>query len=522
MHEMLGIRITDASKNELVPCRLHIKLHNGDCWLPRDVDTSPCTETTAPDLLLASHHDRYLNVCQGADIQSVHLPHGKAELNVPPGEITVHVARGHEYVPITDRFEIGPEPVVKEYRLQRLIDMPARGWYGGDLHTHVSRFEPSDDYVWLRLMEAEDLHVLNTLIYKHDGAVVQAPQYAMGSQAERYAGDRVFVSGEEFRDGDLFGHMIFAGIERVIEPISVGPRLASQDNYPLFPTACDEAHGAGGIVGWAHGGGVFNRLYESLAVEAALGKVDFVEVIQFNMFFGYHFWRQLLNCGIKLACTGGSDFPFGFDILAPWYPNLGLDRTYAQVEGDFTHRKWVESIRAGNCFATNGPMISLTVNGRPLGSEIRLHPSDREVSVEARAVCNYPLDHLDILCNGGAVRRVEGKGGQREIAFDGRVKLDGSSWIAACARGEVAPDAYGGTHLWKLFAHTSPVYVLMDGKPIRVPTDMASMADYVRLCMEKYLPGGHYAGGQFSNDAQIQELTANCRKAIEFYESEIR
>ena len=108
-----------------------------------------------------------------------------------------------------------------------------------------------------------------------------------------------------------------AGIDRVVEPISVGQMLAASDNYPLFATACDRAHAAGGIVGWAHGGGVFNRLHEALPIEAALGKVDFVEVIQFNMFFGYHFWRQLLNCGLRLAGTGGSDFPFGVDMLAP-------------------------------------------------------------------------------------------------------------------------------------------------------------------------------------------------------------
>jgi len=73
-----------------------------------------------------------------------------------------------------------------------------------------------------------------------------------------------------------------------------------------------------------------------------------------------------------------------------------------------------------------------------------------------------------------------------------------------------------------LYAHTSPVYVLLDGKPIKVKCDMTSMADYVRICMERYLPGGYYGGGQFSNDAQIRELMANCQKAIEFFERGIR
>ncbi|MEW6359351.1 MAG: CehA/McbA family metallohydrolase [Planctomycetota bacterium] len=516
---MLRIRVSDAATGQPIPCRLHIKLADGSCWLPDETGDATYTEEEAPDLLLPSHFRRYLHICEKYDIRSIHLNHGEAELDVPAGKVTVHIARGHEYVPIVEQFEIGRGPASKEYCLERLIDMPARGWYSGDIHTHISRPRPEDDHVWLRLMAAEDLHAVNSLIFKHNGGVILAPQYAMGRGAERSRGGRVFASGEEFRDGNLYGHMIFAGISRVIEPISVGQMLAASDNYPLFATACDEAHAAGGIVGWAHGGGVFNRLYEALPIEAALGKVDFVEVIQFNMFFGYHFWRQLINCGIRLAAVGGSDFPFGVDMLAPWYPNLGLDRTYVQVDGDFTYAKWLDGIRAGRCFATNGPVIFLTVNGRLLGSEIALPSPGGGVTVEARALCAYPLDGLDILRNGGVVARVEGKGGQRELAFTGRIRVDDSSWIAAYAHGKVAPEVYGGVKPWHLYAHTSPVYALIAGKPIRVATDMASMADYVRLCMVRYVDGGYYQPGRFSTKEQIEELMANCRKALAYYES---
>lgn len=515
---MLTIEVADAATGQLIPCRIHIKLADGSCWQPADPPEATYTETAAPDLLLPSHYDRYLNIRQGADIRSVHLNHGRAELDVPAGPVALYIARGHEYVPQIDRFTLGPEPAVRTYRLSRLIDMPSQGWYSGDLHVHVSRFEPSDDHVWLRMMAAEDMHALNTLIYKHNGAIIQAPQYAMGEAAQRCREGRVLASGEEFRDGNLYGHMILAGIDEVIEPISVGQMLASQDNYPLFATACDQAHAHGGIVGWAHGGGVFNRLHESLPIEAALGKVDFVEVVQFNMFFGYHYWRELLNCGIKLAAVAGSDFPFGVDVLAPWYPNLGLDRTYAHIDGEFTYRKWLEAIRAGRCFATNGPMIFLTVNGQPIGSDIRLGDSDSEVDVEARAVCNYGLDHLDVLCNGGVAARVNGRAGQREITYRGRLKIAQSSWIGACARGEVAPDAYGGVEPWMLQAHTSPIYVRVQGRPIRVASDMAAMADYVRLCMTRYISGGFYQPGSFSDETQVRELVANCERAIAFYE----
>ncbi|OGG51799.1 MAG: hypothetical protein A3F84_20260 [Candidatus Handelsmanbacteria bacterium RIFCSPLOWO2_12_FULL_64_10] len=335
----------------------------------------------------------------------------------------------------------------------------------------------------------------------------------MGAEGEHHAGHRVIAGGEEFRDDNLYGHMIAAGITEVIEPISVGQSLGRRENYPLFASVCDWAHEQGGIAGWAHGGTLI-KLFESLPIEAALGKLDFVENIQFNMFYGFMFWYRLLNCGLRLACTGGSDFPFSAALLAPWYPNLGLDRTYVQVAGEFTYRSWIDGIRHGRGFATNGPFLFLTVNGQPPGTELRFNTSEDCVLVEARAVCNYGLDCLEIVSNGEVVKHIEAKGGQTEVACAERVRLKGSAWFAARTRGRVAPETYGGVAPWILHAHTSPVYVLSGDEPIRVKADLTAMADYVRMVMEIYR-----RRGQFATDEQRRELMANCEGAIAFYES---
>ena len=310
--------------------------------------------------------------------------------------------------------------------------------------------------------------------------------------------------------------MIAAGISEIIEPVSVGHKLGRRENYPLFASVCDWAHEQGGIAGWAHGGTVI-KLFESLPIEAALGKLDFVENIQFNMFYGCVFWYRLLNCGIKLACTGGSDFPFSAGLLAPWYPNLGLDRTYAMLDGEFTYKGWIEGIRRGRTFATNGPLLSLTVQGEPPGAELRVEGSVDEVLVEGRAVCNFGLDCVEIIRNGAVVRRVEGKGGQTEIECTERVRLGGSAWFALRARGTVSPERYGGVAPWNLYAHTSPVYVYRGNRPIRVASDLTGMADYIRMVMEIYR-----RRGVFANDSQRQELLTNARNALAFYEDALR
>ncbi len=516
----LNLRVTDPAGNPL-PCRLHIKGPDGACFVPPDVRNPEYSEAEAPDLLLPGHYTRYLHVCHGTPLQSVHLNHGAAKVSVPAGELRLFLARGHEFAPISDRFEIGPGATLnRDYTLHRSSDLSSQGWYGGDMHTHFSRWEPKDNHIWSRLLQAEDLPAVNNMVFKAAG-VVEAPQYAYGPEGEHHTqhhhvGHHVIASGEEFRDDDLYGHMIAAGIKEIIEPISVGHRLGRRENHPLFASVCDWTHEQGGIAGWAHGGTII-KLFESLPVEAALGKLDFVENIQFNMFYGCMFWYRLLNCGIRLACTGGSDFPFSAGLLAPWYPNLGLDRTYARVEGDFTYKGWIEGIRRGCTFATNGPLLTFTVNGHPPGSELHLEASQDRVLVETRAECNYGLDSLEIVCNGAVVKRVEGTGGQTEIACAERVPLDQSAWFAARVRGTIPPERYGGVAPWNLHAHASPVYVLKGNRPIQVASDITGMADYVRMIMEVYRRRGNFA-----TDQHREELMTNCRNALAFYEGMLR
>ena len=142
----------------------------------------------------------------------------------------------------------------------------------------------------------------------------------------------------------------------------------------------------------------------------------------------------------------------------------------------------------------------------------RANHEDR-VRVEARAVCNYPLDCLEILCNGAVVRHVEGGGGATEIECCEDVTLKGSSWLAVRARGRVEPAAFGGTAAWNLHAHTSPVYVHLDQAPISVPADLTAMADCVRHLMVQY------RNGKFDEAAQREEMEANARAALAFYEN---
>ncbi|MHC4715823.1 MAG: CehA/McbA family metallohydrolase [Planctomycetota bacterium] len=518
---LLHVTVRDAVTKGLVAARIHVKRADGGCFLPPAESDRRFSRTRAPDVILPEHFRAKLHVCRQNDIRSIHLARGEATFPVPAERLVLWVARGHEYGAVRRVFAatVGETSHV-EVDLHRVESLSRAGWMSGDMHVHFSRFKAEDDYILAALMAAEDLPAVNNMVFKAAGKV-EAPQRKMGHAGSHYRlhhDHQIVAGGEEFRDDDLYGHMIAAGISRVIEPVSVGPQLGRRENYPLFAQVCDWTHDQGGIAGWAHGGALI-KLHESLPVEAALGKLDFIESIQFNSFVGFYFWYRLLNCGLRLAVTGGSDFPFSPDILAPWYPNLGLDRTYVRVGAarPFTYDAYIGGIRRGRTFATNGPLLLLTVDGKGPGARVRLDAGARRVEVIARAVCQHPLDRLEIVVNGAVEKIVDGKGGPREIACRTRLRLSQSSWIAARVRGRVSPETYGGVAPWNLHAHTSPVYVLIGKRRILQRADATAMADYVRLIREAYR-----RKGSFGNDRQRQVLAAALVKAETFYERLLR
>jgi len=515
----LHLKVQDASTGNLLPARFHIKDKAGSPYVPPSA--SVAAGRAMPQVITRDVFRKNLHICQDTDIRSSHLASGEAVFPVPAGQLTIYIARGFEYVPVTRTFVAKPgEETYVDCKLSNTWDMASSGWYGGDMHVHFTRRGKTDDSVLAHLMAAEGLSAVNNMVYKHYGEI-QAHQRQMGHRDTHYRlshHHQVISGGEEFRDNDLYGHMIAAGIEKRIEPVSVGKEFGRRENYPLFAQVCDWTHEQGGIAGWAHGAAVV-KLHESLPVEAALHKLDFVEGIQFNSFMGFYFWYRLLNCGLTLSLTGGSDFPFGTTILAPWYINLGSDRTYVQtgVAGEFSYDAYTEGIRRGRSFATNGPLLLFEVNGRGPGEHIRVQSNTDKVRVRAHAMCPYPLDRVEIIVNGAVQHTVHGKGGPREIACETELSIPESAWMAARVRGSVEPKAYGGNAPWHLHAHTSPVYVRKGNRPIVQKADATWMADYVRFIAEVYR-----RFGVFKNEHQREALVRNMNQALAFYEGLLR
>jgi hypothetical protein len=166
---------------------------------------------------------------------------------------------------------------------------------------------------------------------------------------------------------------------------------------------------------------------------------------------------------------------------------------------------FADAIRAGRTLATNGPWLELLVDGRG--------PGDR---VEAAAGRRLPVT---IRCQGLGVERLElvgpdgvlargGAGGDGAPAVDTTVEVAGPTWLCAVARGPAHPSVPGPV----VFAHTSPVWVEVGGRPVRRPASARWLLDW--LDRFEALLGEH---GRFADDGQRADVLAVVDRARRWY-----
>ena len=154
-------------------------------------------------------------------------------------------------------------------------------------------------------------------------------------------------------------------------------------------------------------------------------------------------------------------------------------------------------MKQGRTFVTNNPMLTFTVNGREAGSTLPVQSGkDKVVRTHARAESQLPYDRLEI------ARMAESSVKQRRPAIGTRPKsisnirsrraagsprappriscgIQASNWQDPPHGRHAAHSLYGTRRPENVFAHTSPVYVIRDGKPIPTGTTRSSYVQYM-------------------------------------------
>src|SRR5207253_2099346 len=112
---------------------------------------------------------------------------------------------------------------------------------------------------------------------------------------------------------------------------------------------------------------------------------------------------------------------------------------------------WIDGLRAGRSFVTNGPAVEIIADGRRRqGDTVRL-PGPGKVKVVAKAWWYLPLRRAEIVQDGTVVHTKDFPADRAaEAVIEVEVPVERSGWLAVRASGPSHADNPGG----EAFAHT--------------------------------------------------------------------
>lgn len=436
------------------------------------------------------------------------------ELELPAGATTFEATRGPEYELTKRTVELGAgKPSEVTLELKRWENLAAKGWYSGDAHIHANYTAVDHQVITpedVRLQTlGEDLNYANLMVANSSGGFLHDTRHFTGEPHALSVPDYLMYWNEEMRNAGTYGHMCFFNLKSLVEPLYTGFRdTPFPDDYPPNYTQAAAARRQGGAVTYAHPG--YAPTFEGasareLPVDLALGAVDAMDVLSNNPEdVAAELWYKLLNCGFRLGVSAGTD---AFTNVADHY-TPGGGRVYALSGERLTNADWIESYRRGRTFATNGPTLLMTVDGHGPGDELEYAGAARAVRVQATVRSHVPLTAVEVIVNGRVAARTEGR------SIDQKIQLERSSWIAVRASGPWHRLILNDT---SAFAHSSPVYVRLAGKPIAEPADLQFYIDWIDRLIARTAKAG-----RFSTPARREEMLNLFRRAQEEYRKRLR
>jgi hypothetical protein len=423
----------------------------------------------------------FLKDAKGKPVQPRGLPFwrdhfcclGSANVDVPPGAYTYEVEHGPEFRPAAGAVTV---PAKGRGRvaavLRRLANLPAEGWFAGDLHIHRP---PAEMPV---LVLSGDIQIAPVITWwNRRSRRENAPQIGQpAGQGEIRVGKDHFydvLAGEDEREG---GALLYFGLK---EPLPLGH---ATNEYPSTLYFATLARGQAGA--WVD---IEKPFWWDVPMWLASGKVDSIELANNHMnraqmreneawgkprdvhrlpppkgngYWSQEIYYQILNAGLRIPPTAGS--------ASGVLPNpVGYNRVYAQVGGELTPARWWEAVKAGRTFVTNGPLLRVQADGQWPGHIFSAGNGNRvSVRLSVRFTSNDPVRAVEVVKNGEVVRTIpvtwNAETGEAVVsgADAGTVDFDASGWFLLRTIVE-NPVTFR-------FASTAPFYVEIGATPRRI------------------------------------------------------
>jgi TolB protein len=438
---------------------------------------------------------------------------GVIELEAPAGEIRVTATNG---------FAVAPQIVTRRMRedAQTIeIEMPAPiwnaaadGWYSADLHSHLNYGGPY-------LLTPEDI-VLDMRGEQLDLATPQLANLHTKFIDYEWRGWRrgefpMIAFAQEVRSHFL-GHVGIVGADALFYPWYFGPGYPVYDRIDLPNSAALQfARRHGGINSYVHpvstkepfpANGEPTGLPLELVPDAVSGDVDTLEVacLWSDELGTSEAWYRLLNLGIPVAPSAGSDTMHNFYRTMP----IGATRIYAKPETAMNLPAFLDAVRRGRSFVTNGPLIKFTAAGAESGGVITAN-ANQSIEWRLDVASVVPVEKVEILINGKIVWSGQGLTEAGRKTFSGKINAPGGGWIAARVHGGATRPPFADSYP---FAHTAPVWFGRTGS-FDAAAAKSSARDLLRWMdvAEKRLEQG-YAGAPVEN---LKKRFTDARRFLE-------
>lgn len=402
---------------------------------------------------------------------------GSSITPVPSVPLTVEVSRGPEYRVFRKRVTVPTDSITTlRVVLERLADLPAEGWFSGDLHVHMNyggtyRNDPPHLAAQAR---AEDAHVVENLIVNKEGRIPDIG-YFTGAPDSGSTTSTIIAHDQEYHTS-FWGHAGLLGLRHnvILPGYAAYPNTAAASLSPTNAAVFDLARAQGAITGYVHPFDSYpdpadttKPITDELPVDVALGKVDYYEALGFVDDYGAtaKVWYQLLNCGFRLPAGAGTDAMANFASLRG---PVGMNRVFVKSGRPLEYRRWLAGLKAGRSFATNGPLLGFMVQGKGIGEEVVLPAGEHQLIARITLRSYVPVEHLEVVGNGEVVAKIPLPGDRTTLSTSVSLPVHRSGWYLLRARGD-AP-AYPILDVYP-YATTSPIYVSVGGKPVRSPRD---------------------------------------------------
>ena len=419
---------------------------------------------------------------------------GGGELDVPAGPTTITVVLGYANRVQTETVEAPAGEVtvaVRERTLAPLDDREGK-WISADLHVHrnYGGTYRNGGATLSEQAQAEGLDIVNNLVVNKEQRFpdLQTPGECSACRSDQP--DQQVIDGQEFHTS-YWGHrgILHLGQQLILPGYAGYPNTAAASLFPMNLDVYDMAHARGALVGAVHPfeeapdpfANPPQRITDELPVDVALGKLDYMEIVGFSDHRSTaRVWYRLLNLGYRIPAGAGTDATANY--AAPIRGMVGFDRVYTWVPAwPVPVEMWMDGLRRGRTFATNGPLVRFTLNGEMVGSEVRLDQPQPQVPFTARLRSIVPVDHLEIVCNGKVVKQLPLNQERDAADAQGTIPLGESGWCLLRAYSDKAVypllDNYA-------YATSSPVYVTVAGQKPRSPEDAGYFAAWIGRVMD--------------------------------------